>query len=77
MLVVLRPDAFELLPADASGAWLGEIVTRRFAGGTSVYRVKMAGDITMEVESSKMKVREGDRVGVGILREPLPLVEAE
>jgi putative spermidine/putrescine transport system ATP-binding protein len=77
MLVVLRPDALELLSADTSGAWLGEVLTRRFAGGTSVYRVKMAGDITMEVESSKMKVREGDRVGVGISREPLPLVEAE
>jgi len=77
MLVVLRPDALELLPADASGAWVGEVLTRRFAGGTSVYRVKLAGDITMEVESSKMKVREGDRVGVGISREPLPLVEAE
>ena len=77
MLVVLRPDALELLPPETGGAWLGEVVTRRFAGGTSVYRVKMAGDITMEVESSKMKVREGDRVGVGISREPLPLVEAE
>ncbi|MEP6904487.1 MAG: ABC transporter ATP-binding protein [Gemmatimonadales bacterium] len=77
MLVVLRPDALELLPADANGAWVGEVLTRRFAGGTSVYRVKMAGDITMEVESSKMKVREGDRVGVGISREPVPLVEAE
>ena len=77
MLVVLRPDALELLAPETSGAWLGEVLTRRFAGGTSVYRVKMAGDITMEVESSKMKVREGDRVGVGISREPLPLVEAE
>jgi putative spermidine/putrescine transport system ATP-binding protein len=77
MLVVLRPDALELLAADASGAWLGEVLTRRFAGGTSVYRVRMAGDITMEVESSMMKVHEGDRVGVGISREPLPLVEVE
>jgi putative spermidine/putrescine transport system ATP-binding protein len=77
MLVVLRPDALELLSPDAKDAWLGEVMTRRFAGGTSVYRVKMAGDITMEVESSKMGAREGDRVGVGVSREPLPLVEAE
>ena len=76
VLVVLRPDALELLPPDASGAWVGEVVSRRFAGGSSVYRVKMPGDITMEVESSMMGVREGDRVGVGISREPLPLVEA-
>ena len=76
MLVVLRPDALELLPPDASGAWTGEVMSRRFAGGSSVYRVKMPGDVTMEVESSMMGVREGDRVGVGISREPLPLVEA-
>jgi putative spermidine/putrescine transport system ATP-binding protein len=75
MKVVLRPDALDLLPPDESGVWTGEILTRRFAGGNAVYRVKMAGGITMEVESSKMNVREGDQVGVGISREPLPLVE--
>jgi ABC-type Fe3+/spermidine/putrescine transport system ATPase subunit len=75
MHVVLRPDALELLPGNTNGAWVGEVVTRRFAGGNAVYRLKMAGEITMEVESSMMDVREGDRVGVGISREPLPLVE--
>ena len=45
----------------------------RFSKATSMADVKLS----MEVESSKMKVREGDRVGVGISREPLPLVEAE
>jgi hypothetical protein len=28
----------------------------------------------VEVESSRMDVREGDRVSVGISREPVPLV---
>ncbi len=77
MLVVLRPDALELLPPDANGAWIGEVATRRFTGGSAVYRVGMPGDVTMEVESAMMDVREGDRVGVGISREPLPLVEAK
>jgi ABC-type Fe3+/spermidine/putrescine transport system ATPase subunit len=75
--VVLRPDALDLLPPDADGAWAGEVATRRFAGGNAVYRVKMADNIVMEVESRAMGVREGERVGVGVSREPLPVVEAE
>jgi ABC-type Fe3+/spermidine/putrescine transport system ATPase subunit len=75
--VVLRPDALDLLPSDASGVWTGEVGNRRFAGGNAVYRVKMADNVIMEVESRKMDAREGDRVGVGVSREPVPVVEAE
>jgi ABC-type Fe3+/spermidine/putrescine transport system ATPase subunit len=75
--VVLRPDALDLLPAEAEGAWTGEVVNRRFAGGNAVYRVKMADNVVMEVESRVMDAREGERVGVGVSREPLPVVEAE
>jgi iron(III) transport system ATP-binding protein len=75
MKVVLRPDALELVSPDSSGAWAGEVITRRFAGGNAVYRVRLAGDVMMEVESTKMDVREGDRVGVVISREPVPVVE--
>lgn len=74
LYVVLRPDALELLPADTQGAWQGEVATRRFAGSSAVYRVRMAEDVMVEVESSRMDVREGDRVSVGISREPVPLV---
>jgi ABC-type Fe3+/spermidine/putrescine transport system ATPase subunit len=76
MKVVLRPDALDLVSPDAGGAWVGEVTTRRFAGGNAVYRVRLAGDLIMEVESTKMDVREGDRVGVVISREPIPVVEA-
>ena len=75
MKVVLRPDALELVSPDSSGAWTGEVITRRFAGGNAVYRIRLAGDVMMEVESTKMDVREGDRVGVVISREPVPVVE--
>jgi len=75
--VVLRPDALDLLPPDADGEWAGEVTSRRFAGGNAVYRVKMADNVVMEVESRVMDVREGERVGVGISREPLPAVEVE
>jgi ABC-type Fe3+/spermidine/putrescine transport system ATPase subunit len=75
--VVLRPDALDLLEPDADGVWTGEVVNRRFAGGNAVYRVKMADDVMMEVESRRMDVRESDRVGVVVAREPLPVVTAE
>jgi ABC-type Fe3+/spermidine/putrescine transport system ATPase subunit len=75
MKVVLRPDALELVSPESSGAWAGEVITRRFAGGNAVYRVRLAGDVMMEVESTKMDVREGDRIGIVISREPVPVVE--
>jgi ABC-type Fe3+/spermidine/putrescine transport system ATPase subunit len=77
MKAVLRPDALDLVAADADGAWPGEVLTRRFAGGFAVYRVKLAGDVVMEIESNRMDVREGDRVGVVISREPVPTVAGD
>ena len=75
MKVVLRPDALDLVAPDSNGAWVGDVVTRRFAGGNAVYRVRLGSNVTMEVESTKMDVREGDRIGVVISREPVPVVE--
>ena len=74
--VVLRPDALELLPVEAEGAWTGEVVNRRFAGGMRCTASK-ADNIVMEVESRVMDAREGERVGVGVSREPLPVVKGE
>lgn len=75
-LVVLRPDALDV-SQDESGGWRGEVVNRRFTGGTAVYRVKMQDGVELEVASSKMRLREGDRAGVTVVKEPVPLVEAE
>jgi ABC-type Fe3+/spermidine/putrescine transport system ATPase subunit len=74
---VLRPDALDLVAPETAGAWPGEVLTRRFAGGYAVYRVKLAGGVVMEVESNRMDVREGDRIGVVISREPVPTVAAD
>jgi ABC-type Fe3+/spermidine/putrescine transport system ATPase subunit len=74
---VLRPDALDLVAPETADAWPGEVLNRRFAGGYAVYRVKLAGDVVMEVESNRMDVREGDRVGVVISREPVPTVAAD
>ncbi|MFN2601145.1 MAG: ABC transporter ATP-binding protein [Gemmatimonadaceae bacterium] len=75
MRAVLRPDALELVSPDSQGVWTGEVANRRFAGGNAVYRVKLAGDVLVEIESQNMSVREGDRVGVTVSREPVPVVE--
>jgi ABC-type Fe3+/spermidine/putrescine transport system ATPase subunit len=76
LLAVLRPDALAFAPLDAPGAWPGEVVGRRFAGATLAYRVRVAGEIEMELSASDRDVRPGDRVGVRIAREPVPLVAA-
>ena len=71
-MVVLRPDALEISTDDES--WRGEVVNRRFTGGSAVYRISMTGDVVVEVASSEMGLREGDVTGIKVIREPLPIV---
>ena len=40
--VVLRPDALEVARDGDESAWRGEVVNRRFTGGSAVYRIKVA-----------------------------------
>ncbi|MEP6507530.1 MAG: ABC transporter ATP-binding protein [Gemmatimonadales bacterium] len=75
--VVLRPDALEIAKDGDDSAWRGEVINRRFTGGSAVYRVKMTDGIVLEVESGVMGLREGDITGVRVAREPLPLVAEE
>jgi ABC-type Fe3+/spermidine/putrescine transport system ATPase subunit len=72
--VVLRPDALEFVNSDDPRAWPGRIVNRRFAGGAVMYRVELAEDVTVEVESSTGTAREGDIVAVRPSSGPFPLV---
>ena len=74
-LAVLRPDALEI-STDDSSAWRGEVVNRRFTGGTAVYRVRTSDGVELEVASSDMRLREGDVTGVMVAREPVPLVSS-
>jgi len=74
--VVLRPNALEIAAGNSDG-WRGEVVNRRFTGGSAVYRVKTRDGVELEVESSNMKLREGDATGVVVAREPVPVVSAE
>ena len=72
--VVLRPDALQLTSAEDPRGWSGRILNRRFAGGAVMYRVQLAGDVTVEVESSTGSAREGDTVAVTPSGERFPLV---
>ena len=75
-LVVLRPDALGI-SGDEGGGWRGEVINRRFTGGNAVYRVRTADGVELEVTSTEMRIREGDRATVTVVKEPVPIVEAE
>jgi iron(III) transport system ATP-binding protein len=74
--VVLRPDALELSRSPGVLAWRGRIANRRFAGGMVVYRVQLAGGVSVDVESQSGEAREDDDVSVSTLKGPFPLVPA-
>jgi ABC-type Fe3+/spermidine/putrescine transport system ATPase subunit len=76
-LVVLRPDALEIVGNDDTSAWKGKVANRRFTGGSAVYRVVTSDDVALEVASSKMDLREGDTASVTVIREPVPVVSKE
>jgi len=75
--VVLRPDALEIARDGDESAWRGQVVNRRFTGGSAVYQVKVGDHTVLEVESAEMGLREGDTAGVRVAREPLPIVAGE
>ena len=75
-VVVLRPNALEIA-SDGVNAWKGEVVNRRFTGGSAVYRVRTSDGVELEIESSNMTLREGETTGVVVAREPVPIVNAE
>ena len=72
--VVLRPDALRLTESSDQNAWAGRILNRRFAGGVEVYRVQLADDIAVEVESTSLDRREDETVGVSPRDRAVPIV---
>jgi iron(III) transport system ATP-binding protein len=72
--VVMRPDALEMSRGAGVLAWRGRVVNRRFAGGLIMYRVQLADDVTVEVESQSGDAREDENVSVSPLKGPFPLV---
>jgi hypothetical protein len=74
VLAVLRPDTLAFAPAEAPGAWPGVVAARRFAGTLLAYRVRLDETVEVEVLSADRSVREGDRVALGVAREPVAVV---
>ena len=74
--VVLRAEALAFTSPGAETAFPGTIVGRRFSGTTMTYDVLLEGEATVEVASQDRTLREGDRVGVAIARDPVPLVSS-
>ncbi len=62
--LVVRPEALELAGPEAAGALAGEVVSRRFAGASTFYRVDLGGELELEVAAEAGACRLGDRVAV-------------
>ena len=74
MHAVLRPDALEMVGSADRGDWTGTITERRFAGALLAYRVKLAGDVEVEVHTTERGREIGDSVAVRVSREPVAVV---
>ncbi len=72
VLAVLRPDALAFVK-NGSG-WPGVVTDRRFAGTQLVYRVRVDSETEVELQSTDRDVREGDKVSVRVVREPVSVV---
>jgi putative spermidine/putrescine transport system ATP-binding protein len=74
VLAVLRPDALAFTSQEASDAWPGVVIGRRFAGAVLSYRVRLGDAVDVEVVSHDRAVHEGDRVALRVTREPVAVV---
>ena len=72
--VVLRPDALRISRESTGSAWRGRVTNRRFAGGVVVYRVRLADEVTVDVESTSGETREDETVAVTPLEGSFPIV---
>jgi hypothetical protein len=73
-LAVLRPEALGFVPSGWADAWPGVVHSRRFAGSSYHYRVRLDGGLEVEVALGERSADEGDRVAVRVVREPIPVV---
>ena len=74
LLAVLRPEALGFVPPGWADAWPGVVHSRRFAGSSYHYRVRLDGGLEVEVALGERSADEGDRVAVRVVREPIPVV---
>ena len=64
LLGVLRPESLALVDDDEHPAWEGTVVGRRFAGGHTVYQVRLESGAVAEVMGNGFGAPEGEHVRV-------------
>jgi ABC-type Fe3+/spermidine/putrescine transport system ATPase subunit len=76
VVAVLRPESLALVDDDAQPAWEGTVAGRRFAGGHTVYQVRLESGATVEVMGDGVGAPEGAAVRVRLSGQPLAVVPA-
>ncbi len=75
-LAVLRPESLALVDDDEPPAWEGIVAGRRFAGGHTVYQVRLESGAVVEVMGNGFGAHEGATVRVRLSGQPLATVRA-
>ena len=76
LVAVLRPESLALVDDDEQPAWEGRVAGRRFAGGHTVYQVRLESGATVEVMGNGFGAPEGATVRVRLSGQPLAVVPA-
>ena len=75
-MAVLRPESLAMVDDDEQPAWEGTVVGRRFAGGHTVYQVRLESGAVAEVMGDGFGAPEGETVRVRLSGQPLAVVNA-
>ncbi len=76
LVAVLRPESLALADDDEQPAWEGRVAGRRFAGGHTVYQVRLESGAIVEVMGNGFGAPEGETVRVRLSGQPLAVVPA-
>jgi ABC-type Fe3+/spermidine/putrescine transport system ATPase subunit len=76
LVAVLRPESLVLVDDDEQPAWEGAVAGRRFAGGHTVYRVRLGSGAIVEVMGDGLGAPEGETVRVRLSGQPIATVRA-
>ena len=76
LVAVLRPESLVLVSDDAEPAWEGTVRGRRFAGGHTVYQVRLENGAVVEVMGDGLGAPEGEAVRVRLSGQPIATVGA-
>ena len=76
LVAVLRPESLALVDDDEPPAWEGIVAGRRFAGGHTVYQVRLESGVIVEVMGNGFGAPEGETVRMRLSGQPIATVRA-